>query len=146
MPPPVDHLPQQRCDPAAFRRLVEKRPLAREHFPEQHGERVEVAPSVQLRGRSFMPGVEGLQMLRRHGGEAAAEIGGRTVRRVGGVRTGVEVAEADGAVGRQEYVGRLHVAVQDARRMGMIESVRQLDADAGHGCRPREPFQARQTW
>ena len=80
----------------------------------------------------------GLQLLGRHVGQRAAEVGGW-------VGTGDVIAEADVEVGQlgdalrgQKHVRRLDVAMQDAVLGGVVECLGEPTAEPCHGFRPRQ--------
>jgi hypothetical protein len=134
-PPPAEHR-GDRLRHVALGRPVMKRPPAHEQLGEQDGEREQVGPPIEVVRRPLVARVEGLEMLGRHVGQAAAEVGGRAVGRMAGQGAGVEVAQVHAAVGPEQDVGRLDVAVEHARRVGMGERVGELDSDPGHDRRP----------
>ena len=59
----------------AIGRLVAEWAVARQQFRQQHAERVEIGTRVEIVGRPLVPGVERLELLRRHVGQAAAKEG-----------------------------------------------------------------------
>lgn len=63
--------------------------------------------------------------------------------RMAGQDAGVEVAEVHAALGAEQHVGRLHVAVEHAGGVGVVERAGQLDTDPGDGCGPRQPGERR---
>ena len=94
-----------------------------EQLPQRDGERVEIGPAVDDFGPARVAGVDRLEVLGGHVAEAAAEHHLGAERLLGGAD--VEVGELRRAVGGEQDVRRLDVAVQDAAAMGVIERLRE---------------------
>ena len=111
---------------------LERRPALR-GGEEGHAER----PQVALRAERLSSGA-----LRGHvGGGAEDDAGGRQ-RRVAGHGGDAEVGEHGTAVGRDQHVARLHVAVHDALRMGGLQRGQDSEADLGDPVRRQRPVVA----
>ena len=139
-PPFHDHPPQSLQRRRTGRRRVESR-LAGDHLEEDQPQRVQVRPLVDRLDRRAPLGVEGVEVLGGHVRQRPSEL--RLVELVllqsGRVAVGldvhgqVEVEQHRGAVGRDQDVGRLKVAVQKASRMSVIEPFGQARDDPDRG-------------
>ena len=107
-------------------RIDLERVPAGEQLEEDHAERIEVAPRVD---RAAGPEEEG-QRLGRHVGERAADRGALGAGRVVGE---VEVEDHRLAVVREQDVGRLDVAVEDAALVRVGQAVGQARSEPEDG-------------
>ena len=87
-------------------------------------------------------GIEGLEMLGGHIGNAASEKRRRPGALEFRAATDVEVGQQRFSLGRQENVRRFHVPVQHAVLMGVIQRSRQFRTQHANRRRPRpgDPF------
>ena len=112
-----------------IRRVVTARDLERrtadEQLPQRRGERVDVGALVAV-----ALAVEHLRRGPRHRDADVVGGLGRGVALAGAATGDAEVGQARGAVGADEDVGRLDVAVRDVGAVRRLDGTRELDAGA----------------
>ena len=106
---------------------------AGEHLIEDHAQAVKIGAMVDLPDQGRVAGGEGAQMLGRHVGHGAAQRRHRLGLPPGKVLRQVEIQEHRLAVGAQEDVGRLDIAMEHAAFVGMLQGVGQQTCQPGRG-------------
>ena len=134
--PPSLGQSRQSFNHICFDALLAERPRAGEQFPQHHGQRINVAAAVEIVGLAIVIRVARLELLRRHVGQAAAEIGSRRSAIEFRAEADVEVGQLWNTVGIEQHVGRLYVAVQHALPMRIDRGPRQAV------CRANKPSMA----
>ena len=132
----LDHEPDGLQRSQAGRKLRERR-LAGDHLEEDQTQGVEVGPLVDILRISRPIRIQGIEMLRRHVRERAAEHGptghalrgGRLALGLSGLGGEVEVQEHGRAVSRDQDVGRFQVPVEQSPRVGVVEPLGQSGDD-----------------
>ena len=83
-----------------------------------------------------MVDVASFQLLRRHIGQAATEVSRRRRAFQFRAETDVEIGQLRAAVGGQQHIGRLHVAMQHATEISVIERFGQACSEPADDFRP----------
>ena len=128
----------ERFELRGFHSLVAEGALAGQKLPKHEAQRIDIAAPIEFVRLARVVGVVGLDLLRRHVHQRPAEIRRRRGPFQFRSEADVEIDEFRRAVGGQKHVGRLHIAMQHAATVRVIERFGQAGTQPTDGFWPRE--------